>query len=56
MQPGEISDTYANVDDLVQANGYQPDNRVEVGIANFVDWYKDYYKVRRLIHKMTKPG
>jgi len=37
MQPGEISDTYANVDDLVQATGYQPDYPVEVGIANFVE-------------------
>ena len=56
MQPGEISDTYANVDDLVQATGYQPENPVEVGATNFVEWYKDYYKVRRLIHKMTKSG
>jgi UDP-N-acetyl-D-galactosamine dehydrogenase len=56
IQPGEISDTYANIDDQAQATGYQPDNPVEVGIANFVEWYKGYYKVRRLIHKMTKSG
>jgi UDP-glucuronate 4-epimerase len=45
LQPGDVPDTYANVDDLVRDMGYKPDTKVEDGIRNFVDWYKDYYKV-----------
>ena len=44
LQPGDVPDTYANVEDLVADVGYKPDTSVEVGIANFVKWYQDYYK------------
>ena len=40
-----MPDTYANVDDLVTDLGYRPQMTVEQGVANFVDWYRDYYKV-----------
>lgn len=43
MQPGDVSRTYANVDDLEQAVGYRPSTTVEAGIAAFVQWYRDYY-------------
>lgn len=45
LQPGDVPDTYANVDDLVQDLGYKPEMSVEQGVANFVDWYRDYYDV-----------
>ena len=45
LQPGDVPDTYANVDALVQDVGYKPDTPVEQGIRNFVDWYPDYYNV-----------
>jgi len=45
LQPGDVPDTYANVEDLVTDMGYKPDTSVEQGIANFVAWYRDYYKV-----------
>ncbi|MCZ6658074.1 MAG: NAD-dependent epimerase [Gammaproteobacteria bacterium] len=45
MQPGDVPDTYADVDDLVQEVGYKPDTPIEVGIHNFVSWYKTYYQV-----------
>ena len=45
LQPGDVPDTYANVDDLVRDMDYKPNTRVEDGIENFVRWYKDYYKV-----------
>jgi len=45
LQPGDVPDTYADVEDLVNDMGYKPDTTVEEGIANFVEWYKDYYKV-----------
>ena len=45
LQPGDVPDTYADVQDLVNDVGYKPETTVETGIANFVDWYRDYYKV-----------
>ena len=45
LQPGDVPDTYANVDDLEADVGYRPSTTVETGIKNFVDWYQDFYKV-----------
>lgn len=44
MQPGDVPDTYANVDALVNDVGYQPNTSVEEGVKRFVEWYKSYYK------------
>lgn len=45
MQPGDVPDTYADVDALVADVGYKPDTPLETGVANFVSWYRDYYQV-----------
>lgn len=45
LQPGDVPDTYADVDDLVDQFHYKPSTSVEDGIARFVEWYRDYYKV-----------
>ncbi len=45
LQPGDVPYTYADVTDLVRDVGYKPATPVETGIRNFVDWYRDYYKV-----------
>ena len=45
LQAGDVPDTYADVDALVQDVDYKPNTSVEVGIRNFVDWYRDFYKV-----------
>jgi len=45
LQPGDVPATYANVQDLIDDVGYQPATPVETGIRNFVDWYRDFYKV-----------
>jgi UDP-glucuronate 4-epimerase len=45
LQPGDVPDTYANVDALVNDVGYKPAMPIEQGIANFVEWYRDYYQV-----------
>ncbi|HEY0336807.1 MAG TPA: NAD-dependent epimerase/dehydratase family protein, partial [Burkholderiales bacterium] len=44
LQPGDVPDTCANVDDLMSDVGYRPDTPVEVGVRRFVDWYRHYYK------------
>jgi UDP-glucuronate 4-epimerase len=44
LQPGDVPDTFADVDDLVRDVGYKPATPVEEGIRRFVDWYLEYYK------------
>jgi UDP-glucuronate 4-epimerase len=44
LQPGDVPDTYADVTDLVREFGYKPATPVPQGIANFVDWYRNYFK------------
>jgi len=43
LQPGDVPDTYADVDDLVKEFGYKPRTSVEEGIGRFVDWYRGYF-------------
>jgi UDP-glucuronate 4-epimerase len=43
LQLGDVPDTFANVDELIADVGYKPDTPVEVGVRNFVDWFKAYY-------------
>ncbi|MBT5399865.1 NAD-dependent epimerase [bacterium] len=45
LQDGDVPDTYANVDDLVKEFDYKPDMSVKQGVENFVEWYKDFYKI-----------
>ncbi|MCK6371136.1 MAG: NAD-dependent epimerase/dehydratase family protein, partial [Gammaproteobacteria bacterium] len=45
MQPGDVPDTFADVDDLARDVGYRPATPVEVGVPRFVEWYLDYYQV-----------
>jgi UDP-glucuronate 4-epimerase len=45
LQPGDVPDTYADVEDLVRDVGYRPSTSVEEGVKAFVDWYRSYYKV-----------
>jgi UDP-glucuronate 4-epimerase len=44
LQPGDVPDTWADVDDLTRDVGYTPATPVEVGIRSFVDWYLEYYR------------
>lgn len=43
MQPGDVPITYADVADLMQDVGFRPETPIEVGMARFVEWYRDYY-------------
>lgn len=45
LQPGDVPDTYADVQDLVNDLGYRPQTSIETGISNFVKWYREYYQV-----------
>jgi UDP-glucuronate 4-epimerase len=43
MQPGDVPETYADIDDLARDIGYQPATNIEDGIAKFIEWYRGYY-------------
>jgi UDP-glucuronate 4-epimerase len=45
LQPGDVSVTRADVDDLARDFGYRPQTTVEEGVARFVEWYRSYYGV-----------
>ncbi|MGG0590880.1 NAD-dependent epimerase [Priestia megaterium] len=44
MQPGDVYQTYADVDDLIEDIGFQPDTPLQRGIADFVSWYLTGFK------------
>lgn len=43
LQPGDVPDTYADVQALIDDVGFKPNTTIETGIKNFVDWYVNYY-------------
>ena len=45
MQNGDVEATFADVDPLTQLTGFKPQTLLEVGIRNFVSWYKAYYQL-----------
>jgi UDP-glucuronate 4-epimerase len=47
LQPGDVPDTFASVDGLVEAVGYRPCTPTETGIRRFVEWYLDFYRVEK---------
>jgi UDP-glucuronate 4-epimerase len=47
MQPGDVPETYADIDDLVRDVGYRPATPIEEGVQRFVAWFCEYYKYKR---------
>lgn len=46
LQPGDVPDTWADVEDLVRDVGYRPATPVEEGVKRFVDWYVEHYDIK----------
>jgi UDP-glucuronate 4-epimerase len=44
LQLGDVPDTFADTSDLARDMDYQPATTIDTGVANFVRWYRDYYK------------
>ena len=42
LQPGDVLKTVADVKKLKKL-GWKPTTRIEKGLKNLVDWYRDYY-------------
>ena len=47
LQLGDVPDTYADVDDLVEEFNYKPLMNIKQGVENFVKWYKEYNRFSR---------
>ena len=45
LQPGDVPDTCADVEELSRDTGYAPSTPVETGVGRFVDWYRGYHRV-----------
>ena len=45
LQPGDVPDTCADVEDLMADVGYSPSTPVETGVRNFVAWFRSHYSV-----------
>lgn len=43
MQPGDVAETYADVDALIADVGFQPQTPLSDGIHKFVEWYREFY-------------
>ncbi|MDN6502476.1 MAG: GDP-mannose 4,6-dehydratase, partial [Tetragenococcus koreensis] len=43
LQPGDVPETYANVDDLYRDIDFKPETTIQEGVDEFIDWYLEYY-------------
>lgn len=45
IQPGDVPETYADIEELMKDTGFKPNTSLDVGLKHFVEWYRDYYGV-----------
>jgi UDP-glucuronate 4-epimerase len=45
MQPGDVLETFADIEELTRDTGFRPDTSIEDGIRDFVAWYRHHYRV-----------
>lgn len=45
MQPGDVYETYADVQDLMDDFGFKPSTTIEEGLGRFAEWFLEYYKL-----------
>jgi UDP-glucuronate 4-epimerase len=45
LQPGDVPNTFADVSSLIKAVDYRPNTPVREGVARFVNWYREYFRV-----------
>ena len=44
MQPGDVKETYADIEAIRRDHGYEPTTSIDVGVPKFIEWYRSYYK------------
>jgi UDP-glucuronate 4-epimerase len=45
MQPGDVRETYADIEDAARDFGFKPATSIDQGLPRFVAWYRDYHGV-----------
>jgi UDP-glucuronate 4-epimerase len=45
MQPGDVQATYADISAIQRDLGFEPTTTIDVGVPNFVNWYREYHRV-----------
>ena len=56
LQAGDVPSTWADVEDLWGKLAFRPNTSIELGVAQFVAWYKQYYGVEWLLYPtLSKP-
>ena len=43
LQPGDVPDTWADVDNLIEQINYKPGTKLEDGVTQFVNWHRKYF-------------
>ena len=43
LQPGDVPETFADIEELMRDVGFRPSTPIEEGVANFVAWYRQYH-------------
>jgi len=44
MQPGDVKETFADIDDAARDLGFRPATPIDIGVPRFVEWYRSFYK------------
>jgi UDP-glucuronate 4-epimerase len=47
LQDGDVPETYAEVNDLINEVNFRPSTPIETGVEKFVEWYIEYYKAKK---------
>lgn len=45
IQPGDVTETFADVAELMRDTGFRPQTSIEAGLHEFVAWYRDHYRI-----------
>ena len=45
LQPGDVKETYADIEASQRALGFEPKTTIDEGIPRFVRWYREYHKL-----------
>ena len=44
LQPGDVPETYADMDEIVKKFNFKPSTNIEEGISKFASWFLEYYE------------
>jgi len=45
MQPGEVTETYADIEKSTRLLNFRPSVQLEEGIIRFIDWFKEFHQL-----------